>query len=283
MKFGVIGRCQDRARNRCRPFSAAGHEVTRYLGRRDPSGRPDPVWGDIRVSSYEEMLADPDIDAVYNPLPSHLHVPMSIAALGSRQAGDLREACGALSVEELDRLAMVAARTGLYLYDGYMVRQAPSMGWLRRLDLGARLHVPLLSPIRHSPRAMYTQCMAAGAAGPSGTSAATRAGGDDAAGRRPRLVGCDDAAGGAGLACRTVGKRAWSTSMTDEVLTMSVSSGATLCCVGAADRRRRVGAPRHAVHPGGETTARAGRMRGTARRRFLAPAPKAQFRGLRPV
>src|SRR6266478_6444751 len=30
--------------------------------------------------SYEEMLADPEIEAVYNPLPNHLHVPLSIRA-----------------------------------------------------------------------------------------------------------------------------------------------------------------------------------------------------------
>ena len=30
--------------------------------------------------SYAEMLADPEIDAVYNPLPNHLHVPVSIEA-----------------------------------------------------------------------------------------------------------------------------------------------------------------------------------------------------------
>jgi predicted dehydrogenase len=30
--------------------------------------------------SYEELFADPQIDAIYNPLPNHLHVPMTIAA-----------------------------------------------------------------------------------------------------------------------------------------------------------------------------------------------------------
>ncbi|MCX7975046.1 MAG: Gfo/Idh/MocA family oxidoreductase, partial [Candidatus Aminicenantes bacterium] len=31
--------------------------------------------------SYQEMLVDPEIEAVYNPLPNHLHQPLTIAAL----------------------------------------------------------------------------------------------------------------------------------------------------------------------------------------------------------
>ncbi|HVW09275.1 MAG TPA: Gfo/Idh/MocA family oxidoreductase, partial [Bryobacteraceae bacterium] len=31
--------------------------------------------------SYEDLLADPEIDAIYNPLPNHLHVPWSIRAM----------------------------------------------------------------------------------------------------------------------------------------------------------------------------------------------------------
>ena len=33
--------------------------------------------------SYEELLADPEIDAIYNPLPNHLHVPWTIKAAKS--------------------------------------------------------------------------------------------------------------------------------------------------------------------------------------------------------
>ena len=42
--------------------------------------------------SYEELFADPDVDAIYNPLPNHLHVPMTARRREGRQARAVRKA-----------------------------------------------------------------------------------------------------------------------------------------------------------------------------------------------
>src|SRR6185295_361021 len=34
----------------------------------------------VAYGSYEELLDDPEIEAIYNPLPNHLHVPLTLAA-----------------------------------------------------------------------------------------------------------------------------------------------------------------------------------------------------------
>jgi predicted dehydrogenase len=75
--------------------------------------------------SYEEMLADPDIDAVYNPLPNHLHVPWSMEAL---QAGKhvLCEKPIALSAAEAHKLLDSAnAYPELKVMEAFMYRFHP--------------------------------------------------------------------------------------------------------------------------------------------------------------
>ena len=70
-------------------------------------------------------------------MPNHLHVPWSVRAL---EAGKpvLSEKPVALSLTELDQLEAVTRRTGLYLYDGYMVRYHPQWDWIRGMDVGTR-------------------------------------------------------------------------------------------------------------------------------------------------
>jgi predicted dehydrogenase len=82
--------------------------------------------------SYEELLADPDIDAIYNPLPNHLHVPWTIKAA---EAGKhvLCEKPLALNADEGRRLLAVRDRTRMHIQEAFMVRTHPQ--WLRVLDL----------------------------------------------------------------------------------------------------------------------------------------------------
>src|SRR5438270_14034564 len=78
--------------------------------------------------SYEELLADGEIDAIYNPLPNHLHVPWSVKAA---QAGKhvLCEKPIALDTEEVKTLIAARDRTGVKIGEASMVRSHPQ--WLR--------------------------------------------------------------------------------------------------------------------------------------------------------
>src|SRR6202020_398599 len=82
--------------------------------------------------SYEELLADPEIEAIYNPLPNQLHVPWSIKAA---EAGKhvLCEKPLSLTVAEAKSLLAVQERTGVIIAEGFMVRGHPQ--WLRAREL----------------------------------------------------------------------------------------------------------------------------------------------------
>jgi predicted dehydrogenase len=82
--------------------------------------------------SYEELLADPNIDVVYDPLPNQLHVPWTIKAA---EAGKhvLCEKPISLTVAEAETLLDVRVRTGVKIGEGFMIRTAPQ--WLRLRDV----------------------------------------------------------------------------------------------------------------------------------------------------
>ena len=82
--------------------------------------------------SYEELLADPDIDAIYNPLPNHLHVPWTIKA-AEHGKHVLCEKPIALSAAEARELVAVRDRTGVRIQEAFMIRTHPQ--WLKVRDL----------------------------------------------------------------------------------------------------------------------------------------------------
>jgi predicted dehydrogenase len=82
--------------------------------------------------SYEELLADPEIDAIYNPLPNHLHVPWTIKAA---EAGKhvLCEKPIALTLQEAKKLLEVRTNFGVKICEAFMIRSAPQ--WIRLREL----------------------------------------------------------------------------------------------------------------------------------------------------
>src|SRR5262245_42276601 len=78
--------------------------------------------------SYEALLDDPDVDAIYNPLPNHLHVPWTIKA-AERGKHVLCEKPIALSAAEARELLAVRDRTGVKIQEAFMVRTHPQ--WLK--------------------------------------------------------------------------------------------------------------------------------------------------------
>ena len=87
--------------------------------------------------SYEALLADPDVDAIYNPLPNSMHVEWSIRAL---EAGKhvLCEKPLTRHPEDVDRAFDVAEREGRVLAEAFMWRHHPQVARARELlDGGA--------------------------------------------------------------------------------------------------------------------------------------------------
>jgi len=80
--------------------------------------------------SYEELLADPEIDAIYNPLPNHMHVPVTVQAVNAGKHV-LCEKPVALNAEEARQL-LDLPRDRL-VAEGFMVRAHPQ--WLKAREI----------------------------------------------------------------------------------------------------------------------------------------------------
>ena len=158
-RWGILGAAKI-ARTDLAPaiLASAGARLV-ALATRDPE-RAAPFRAlvpDLRVhESYDALIADPEIDALYIPLPNHLHLEWTERAL---EAGKhvLCEKPLALNVAEVDHLIEVQARTGRHLAEAVMILDHPQWARVRTL-----LREGAIGELRHVEGAFTYERPAAG-------------------------------------------------------------------------------------------------------------------------
>ena len=115
-------------------LGAGNARLAAVSSRRPEAAEADKVrWGAERAyNSYDALLGDPGIEAVYIPLPNHLHAEWTVKAL---EAGKhvLCEKPLALSLAEIDAIEGASRRTGRMVMEAFMYRFAPR--WTRGVEL----------------------------------------------------------------------------------------------------------------------------------------------------
>jgi predicted dehydrogenase len=96
--------------------------------------------------SYEDLLADPDVEAVYIPLPNHLHVPWSIQALQAGKHVLCEKPIGLTAAEARELLDAAHRRPHLKVMEAFMYRHHPQ--WQRARQLVAQGQIGELRTIQ---------------------------------------------------------------------------------------------------------------------------------------
>jgi predicted dehydrogenase len=131
VRWGVLGAARIAVRKVIPAMQRGRWSTVTAIASRDARGAEDAAAAlgiASAYGSYDALLADPEVDGVYIPLPNHLHVPWTIRAA---EAGKhvLCEKPIALNAAEAASLLDVRDRTGVLIQEAFMVRTAPQ--WLR--------------------------------------------------------------------------------------------------------------------------------------------------------
>ena len=127
--WGVLGAAHIAGRALLASIAASRNGRVVAMASRNPQRAREMLaaYPEVRVlDSYEQLLADPEVDAVYNPLPNSLHGEWSIRAL---EAGKhvLCEKPIALNAGEAEEMAEAATAAGRQLMEAFMYRFHPAM------------------------------------------------------------------------------------------------------------------------------------------------------------
>ncbi|WP_166416046.1 Gfo/Idh/MocA family protein [Cochlodiniinecator piscidefendens] len=135
MRWGVLGAAKF-AREHMAPAIHQAKGATLSALATSTAAKASPFQAfcpDLTVyTDYNELLSDPAIDAVYIPLPNHLHIEWAEKAL---RAGKhvLCEKPIALRAQDIDRLIALRDETGLHVAEAFMIVHHPQ--WIRVRDM----------------------------------------------------------------------------------------------------------------------------------------------------
>jgi predicted dehydrogenase len=135
VRWGVLSTAAIGVRKVIPAMQLGQYSVVTAIGSRD-LGRARAAAAQLGIEkaygSYEELLADPEIDAIYNPLPGHLHIPWTAKAA---EAGKhvLCEKPLSMTVAEAESLLPVQARMGVKIGEAFMIRSHTQ--WLRTEEI----------------------------------------------------------------------------------------------------------------------------------------------------
>jgi len=128
LKWGVLG-TSNFARNKMIPALQQSQHVEVFAIASRSLPRAEAVAAQFGIAkaygTYRELLADKDIDVVYNPLPNHLHVPWSIRALESRKHVLCEKPIGLSAAEAQQLLEASQRHQGLKVMEAFMYRMHP--------------------------------------------------------------------------------------------------------------------------------------------------------------
>src|SRR6266487_7002107 len=135
VKWGVLGAASIAVRKVIPAMQKGEWSSVTAIASRDLNKAKDAA-GKLGIEkaygSYEELLADPEIEAIYNPLPNHMHVPWSIKAAEAGKHVLCEKPLG-VTVAEARELLRVQEKTGVKIGEAFMVRTHPQ--WLRAREL----------------------------------------------------------------------------------------------------------------------------------------------------
>ena len=141
LRWGILSTA-DIARRKVIPGlrRAARSEVVAIASRDAAAARR--VAGELAIprahGSYEALLADPEVDAVYIPLPNHLHAAWTIAAAGAGKHV-LCEKPLAMTAADAGRMVAACDEAGVVLMEAFMYRHHPTWVAARRLLAEGRI------------------------------------------------------------------------------------------------------------------------------------------------